>query len=189
MARSVAPGIETKTPQVTIVGVVLAGAVVLGTSSISLIEAYRSNFTGPGRHFDEQEARLIGQNLHTVIPEDKLVAIEWAGIVPYYSKHAFLDTFGLTDREFVKSDMTRTKWGVLVPAIAIARRRPDAIIFCARLFPSEMHARLAVKPGGPCHYGRYMKMVEPAYPYRFAFPEVLPGKFWPVLLRVERERK
>jgi hypothetical protein len=175
-----------KSPGLSMAGLLVAGVVVLGSSAVALAQAWSAGFDGPGRHFEEHEAKLIGENLHTVIPEDKLVAIEWAGIVPYYSKHAFLDTFGLTDREYVQSDLERTKWGVWVTPMEIAKRRPDAIIFNARVFPSEMHARLSVKRGGPCHYGRYMGMTEPDFPYEFAFPEIAPGKFWPVLLRVER---
>ncbi len=186
-----APGAEpiarVAWPTSRVLATCLVGLLALAGSTPALIEGFETGFDGPGKHFDELEGKLIGENLHTVIPEEKLVAIEWAGIVPYYAKHNFLDTFGLTDRAFVQDEsLARTKWGVWVKPIDIARRRPDAIIFCVRVFPTKLHAQQAVKPGGPCHYGRYMGMVEPDYPYRFEFPELAPGKFWPVLMKVER---
>jgi hypothetical protein len=164
-------------------GVVALLRVAFSLNASALIQA-RDLKGVSGPHFDPHAAKLIGERLADVIPEDKLVAIEWAGIVPYYTDHEVLDTFGLTDRLIVETEhLQRTMWGVILNPDYLARRKPDAILFCARVFDSEFEARKAVRPGGDCHYGYYMRMINDRHKYALRVVELEPGVFFPLLLR------
>lgn len=145
-----------------------------------------------GRHFDEltgehfrpEVARVLGLALDKQLPQDLTVAIEWGGILPYYTHHNVLDTFGITDFEIAHHEkLSRTIWGRRLGPDYLARRAPDVIIPCAAAYPTAEKARASVAPGGKSRYGYYMNMVGPKYGYQVKILKVNKFTYCPLLVR------
>ena len=136
------------------------------------------------KHFAAHEAKRIGEALTERFPGDLLIAIEWGGILPYYTKHRVLDLYGLTDRAIVATDHPKTVWGTRVPPQYIASRRPDVVAPCARIWPTREEAIASVRPGGPCHYSFYPQMTQLGYEYKMV--PLGPDAWWPALVRRDR---
>lgn len=137
-------------------------------------------------HFSAHEAKRIGEALNERFPGDLLIAIEWGGILPYYTRHRVLDTYGLTDRAIVATDHPKTVWGTRVPPEYIASRRPDIVVPCARLFSNREEALRSLRPGGPCHYSFYPRMANERLGYEYKAIQFGPDEWWPALVRRDR---
>jgi arabinofuranosyltransferase len=137
-----------------------------------------------GDHFNAHEARLIGEKLDEVLPEEMLIAIEWGGIIPFYTRHKVLDTFGLTDKDITSKPFKRAIWGRLIDPQYIRSREADVVVPCARLFRSRWEALDAVRsPNGSCHYKYYPSMDSERLGYLLLPLKVAEDAWWPVLVR------
>ena len=135
--------------------------------------------------FQPEDARRIGRHLDRAYPADKLIAIEWAGILPFYCRQPVLDTFGITDRPFAEGPYRATSHGRWIGVQDLAAREPDLVVPACVVYPSADAARAAVAPGGPSHYRPtlYPKLLE--HGYRVEVMEVAPGAFWAAYVRHE----
>jgi arabinofuranosyltransferase len=137
-----------------------------------------------GEHFRPEVARVIGLALDKQLPQDLTVAIEWGGILPYYTHHNVLDTFGITDFEIAHHEkLSRTIWGRRLGPGYLAKRAPDVIIPCAAAYPTAEKARASVQLGGKSRYGYYMKMEGPKYGYQLRILKVNQFTYCPLLVR------
>lgn len=137
-----------------------------------------------GDHFNAHEARRIGETLDRILPEDMLIGIEWGGIIPFYTRHEVLDTFGLTDRKITSLPFERRIWGRMINPAYIRSRGVDLLVPCARLFPTKQEAMAAVwHPKGICHYRYYPGMNSESGGYTLIAIEVGENAWWPALLR------
>jgi hypothetical protein len=137
-----------------------------------------------GNHFRPPAARALGLALDRMLPEEMTVAIEWGGILPYYTHHDVLDTFGINDREIAQhEDLPRTKWGRFLGPYYLAGRAPDVIVPCAVAFNSKEEAIAAVQPGGESRYGYYMTMDGPEHGYSLKILRANNFAFYPLLVK------
>ncbi len=137
-----------------------------------------------GKHFDPHDARRIGEFLDANLPPDKLVAVEWGGILPFYTHHRVLDTWSLTDREAVqRPDLIKQVWGTRMNAAYLAQRKPDLIAGNARLLPTQEAAHKSYQPGGPNRYSYYPTMANPKHGYRWQIFKLADDAWWPALVR------
>lgn len=137
-----------------------------------------------GDHFNAHEARLIGEALDRLLPEDMLIAIEWGGIIPFYTRHQVLDTFGLTDLDITSTEFKRKIWGRMVPPWYIKWRNADLVVPCVRTFPTQKEALAAVRrSNGICHYRYYPGMDSVDGGYVLMPIQVGPNAWWPALIR------
>jgi len=164
-----------------------AGAVLLlSLLAVNAAPLYRgrefSELTG--EHFRPEAARAIGRALDRMLPDDMLVAIEWGGILPYYTHHDVLDTFGITNLEIAQhASLPRTIWGRRLGPKYLSRLAPDVIVPCAAVFPTEAQAYASVQPGGKSRYGYYMDMDTPELGYTLKVLQLNDFAYWPVLVR------
>ncbi len=136
-----------------------------------------------GPHFDQHTARRIGRYLEENLPADQVIAIEWGGIVPYYTHHRTLDTYGLTDRAIVLADFPKTVWGRRIKPNYLAQRSPDLIVPNAHVLATEEAAYRSVRPGGPNHYSYYGSMAGTELPYAWKVFRLAEDAWWPGLVR------
>ena len=136
-----------------------------------------------GGHFRPHDARRIGEYLDANFPADKLIAIEFGGILPFYTHHPVLDTWGLTDRDVVRRDFPRQVWGTRMNATYLSARKPDLVAGNARLLPTERAAHRSYQPGGPNRYSYYPSMAGPKQPYRWQVFKLAEDAWWPALVR------
>jgi len=136
------------------------------------------------RQFDTHDARMIGEALDRILPEGTLIAIEWGGIIPFYTHREVLDTFGLTDREIASGSFERTIWGRAVYPEYIKSRGADLVAPCARVFPTPQEAQAAFRlPNGACHYRYYPGMDSEDMGYELVPIQVGENAWWPALVR------
>jgi len=166
-------------------GAFATGLLIATLTGAGLLTVYEHRQFGEltARHFQLRDAARIGTFLDTELPPDALVSIEWGGIIPFHARQRFLETFGLADREIVEDDdTTPTIWGRRLSPEYLARRHPDVVVTCAKLFPSERAALRATEPGGPADYGYYMELVRQNLGYRVKVFQVGEKAFWPGLV-------
>jgi arabinofuranosyltransferase len=164
-----------------------AGAVLLlALLAVNLMPLVRGRALDEltGDHFQPQTARLIGRALDRMLPPEMLVAIEWGGILPYYTHHNVLDTFGITDLEIaMHPTLPHTLWGRRLGEAYLSQRAPDVIVICCAIFPTEIEAWEAVRPGGKSRYGYYMNMNNERFGYTLKVVQLSKGIYWPTLVR------
>ncbi len=166
--------------------VALAGtSLLLVVLAVNLTPLYRGlDFDElEGRHFLTSDARRIGEALDRIMPGDKTLAIEWAGIIPYYTRHAVIDTYGINDLEITSQPFPTTIWGRRIELPYLAGREPDLVVPCARLFETEEAARRGTKRRGPCRYSHYMSLNDEQLGYRLEILKIGDGAYWPALVR------
>ncbi len=135
------------------------------------------------KFFQPEDARTIGEFLDRARPADDVIAIEWAGILPFHCRQTVLDTFGITDRAFAESDRRADAHGRWITVEDLVARAPDLVVPACAVYPSAEAARAAVAPGGASHYraALYPKVLE--HGYRVEVFEVAPGAFWAAYVR------
>jgi hypothetical protein len=156
-------------------------AILFGCNELLLLKAMPLQFSP--EPFHPHDARLIGLHLQRTLPKDKLVAIEWGGILPFHTHHQVLDTFGITDARITKTKLRKTVWGRSITAAYLASRRPDLIVPCARIFPSEAAALRSVRPNEACAYSYFMSLNSRELGYEVAIQEIGRDAYWPSLVR------
>jgi len=143
-----------------------------------------------GSFFRAEDAAKIGRYLDKALDCDHVVAMEWAGIVPYFmhTQQRVLDSAGLTDRDVTLHDFPRYPMGTLASAEYISGRGPELIALCARVFPSFEAAvsganlRIQALPAGTLVHEYYHKLISPKSAYRLGVMTLGEGEFWPVLV-------
>jgi hypothetical protein len=159
---------------------VVAFLAVLGTSVFR-----HPGFEGAvGDEYRPADARAIGRQLAADLPRDKTVALDWGGVLPYFAPHDCLELYGLTDHELARADVKRTRWGVRPLPDDVARRRPDVILPCLRLYPTARAAADDVHRVGKLRGRRYCSPTEMSpHGYRLRIVRHGPEAFWPLLTR------
>ena len=136
--------------------------------------------------FYPHEAKRIGEHLDAAVPAGALVAIEWGGIIPYYARQPMLDTFGITDREITeRKDFRASPYGRFITIEYLASRRPDLVVPCARIFPTEDAARAAIAPDGYARYRFYPELIEKDLGYRLRIMRIAADAYWPAIVRID----
>ncbi|MFT7464120.1 MAG: hypothetical protein ACI9EF_002469 [Pseudohongiellaceae bacterium] len=164
----------------------LAASLIVVLVAINAIPLYegREFKELKGDHFRPQAARSLGLALDRVLPKDMTLAIEWGGILPYYTHHDVLDTFGITDLKIARHEgLPRTIWGRRIGPHYLARRGPDVIVPCAAAFPSKAEAIASVQPGGESRYSYYMSMDGHEHGYALKVLKVNDFTFFPLLVK------
>lgn len=138
-----------------------------------------------GKHYHPHDARRIGLYLDQHLAGDMLIAMEWGGIIPYYTHHRTLDTYGLTDRDIVsRQNFPATIWGRRIPPGYLKARGVDLVAPCAHLMPTERAARESIRPDGPNHYSYYPTLNNnPKLGYQWTMIQIDEGAWWPALVR------
>jgi hypothetical protein len=160
-------------------------AILLGSAALTLYEDVRAGLLPDQQFFDHQEARVIGEALDDLLPEGSLIALEWGGIIPFYTRHEVLDTYGITDREISGGDFPSTIWGRQVSPEYVASRGPDLVAPCARIFPTERAALRSTRGKGPCNYRYYMQMNNPSMGYVLKILCLGEGQYWPAIVKAD----
>ncbi len=154
-----------------------------------LVGASSFNRQMRGGFFRPLHARTIGLYLDKALPSDYVVAIEWAGIMPYYMHQRVLDTAGLTDRDIVLQDFPSFPMGRASTPEYIAGRKPHLIVTCAQIFDSLAEAvagttrRFSFLPEGNFVHDYYATLSSPGSPYSARIMKISDQAYWPVLVR------
>ena len=79
----------------------------------------------------ESEAK----DLDTRLAPGSLVALEWAGIMPFYMRQEVLDIFGLSDKTITSSDrFPGSPMGRGITPEFLVSRNPDIVIYSGRIY-------------------------------------------------------
>ena len=143
-----------------------------------------------GPYWHPEEARQIAQAISPRLPEDSLVAVEWAGIMPFYLRQPVLDIFGLSDREITSGQFPGTMMGRGITPEYLAGRHPDLVVYSARVSPSAAEAALvgpAVRGEGLWITRFYDSLLRPEHGYTRCVVRLAEGRYWPVLARRDLE--
>ncbi len=159
--------------------------ILMGSSALPFYEDIQTARKPDQQFFDPHQAREIGEALDDIVPQGLLIAIEWGGIIPFYTHRNVLDTFGITDVEISHSDIHRTIWGRWVDHKYIASRNPDLVVFCARVFESSSAALRSTRGKGHCNYKDFLQLNNPKLGYKLRIFELSPGRFWPALVKMD----
>ncbi|MBJ75827.1 MAG: hypothetical protein CMJ98_02295 [Planctomycetes bacterium] len=160
-------------------------AILLGSAALTLYEDVRAGILPDKQFFDHHEAKVIGEALNDLLPEGSVIALEWGGIIPYYTRHEVLDTFGITDREISGGDFPSSIWGRQVSPEYVASRGPDLVAPCARIFPTEKAALRSTRGKAPCNYRYYMRMNNPSMGYVLKILRLGEGQYWPAIVKAD----
>ena len=167
---------------------------------INLIPLYKARDFGvfSAKWFYPLEGEVIGKHLDRTVPHDWLVAIEWAGIIPYFTHQPVLDTLGLNDRDVLTNSNIILKQGHRTPLAYLDQREPQIVVPCVRTFNTAtealnstriLHDSAGKKVKGVCRYWNYTNLVSEKYDYSVCVIEVSKNSYWPALIRhgVSRE--
>lgn len=99
---------------------------------------------GPDAWFIETHAKDIGEALNEKLPAEALVALEWAGIIPFYMQQPMLDIFGLSDREIIQGPFVGSAMGRGITAEYLAGRNPAVVLFCGRHYATREQAEIGI---------------------------------------------
>jgi len=160
-------------------------AVLLGSTALTFYEDVQDARKPDQFFFDPHEAQIIGEALDELLPEGSLVALEWGGIIPYYTHHEVLDTYGITDTEISRGDFPSSIWGRQVSPEYVASRGPDLVAPCARVFETEKAALRSTRGKAPCNYRYYMEMNRPSMGYVLKILRLGEKKYWPALVKAD----
>ena len=136
-------------------------------------------------YWSATDARKIGMYLSETLPADSLVAVEWAGIIPFYMRQPVLDIFGLSDREITSGDFPGSRMGKGITAEFLVSRDPGIVIFCARVFDTLVEAQVGTRcrPQQTWVYRFYTSLTEPRYGYELCIMKMGDEGYWPCLIR------
>ena len=138
------------------------------------------------------EGKTIGKYIDKNIPQDWLIAIEWAGILPYYTHQPILDTLGLNDRDVLAKSKSFLSVGRRASLDYIKNRNSNLVVPCLRTFPSIKKALESTKITyefngkkirGSCRYWKYLDLAIKPYNYNICILEVEKDKYWPAVIK------
>jgi hypothetical protein len=165
-----------------------SGLLVAAVLLLGLLPLAASTFVRrppPGPYWDAAEARWIARRLDGLLPADALVAVEWAGIIPFHLRQPVLDIFGLSDKEITSADFAASRMGRGIPPEFLAGRRPEVVIFTARTYRSGGEAAAIgpdVRGEGLWITDFYRRLLRPEHGYAACVVDLGSRRFWPVLV-------
>ena len=142
-----------------------------------------------GKSFNPQQARIIGEHLSQTLPPTYVVAIEWAGIIPFYLRQPVLDIFGLNDFDITTKDFPGGRMGRGISPDYLVSRDPEVVVLSARTFDSfekaAEGAHFKVKFARKGSHGRkfYSALTNQEYGYKICIMKIDEDTFWPLLIR------
>ena len=136
-------------------------------------------------YWNALEARRIGEHLDRALPPDALIAIEWAGIIPYYVRQPVFDIFGLNDADILRQDFPGSRMGRKITPEYLVARDPDVILVVAVLFETAEAARAGIdlRPEGTWIHDFFETLQGPAYGYEVAVTRLADGAYYPFLIQ------
>jgi hypothetical protein len=170
----------------------LAGVAIAALLAWNLVPLVKSPWIDGSRREKHQnaywnavDARSIGHHLDRALPPDALVAVEWAGIIPYYLRQPVFDIFGLNDADIMKQDFRGSRMGRAITAEYLVQRDPKVLIVVARLFETEQAARegIDLRPEGAWIDDFYDELRQPPYGYEVAVSHVGEDAWYPFLVK------
>ena len=157
---------------------------------------YRSNWTNgvyhtkrPAAYWNAAEAREIGRHLDQALPPDALIAVEWAGIIPYYVRQPVFDIFGLNDADIMLQDFPGSRMGRAITPEYLVERNPQVVIVVAVLFdtPEAALAGIDLRPEGAWIETFFSALRSPEFGYEVAVTKVAEGSYYPFLIQADVE--
>jgi hypothetical protein len=173
-----------RTPSATLVAVALAGVLAIGLVPLAASTFVRE--PPEGRYWHPAEAREVARALTRRIPREALVAVEWAGIIPFYLDQPVLDIFGLSDKRITSGEFPGTRMGRGITAEFLTSLGPDLVVFTARPLGSAEEAAATgpeIRGEGLWITGFYASLLEPEHGYEACVVELAEARYWPVLAR------
>jgi len=168
---------------------VLIVSIFAGLSGYRLYSARNFFSLVSGSVFQPQHARDVGKHLDKTLPANYTVAVEWAGIVPYYIRQPTLDILGLTDREITALDFPSSQMGRVITTEYLLKRNPEVIVIATRTFPTHQEAakgilhKMKVIPKGNWMKEFYSNLANPAFGYITCVMETDQKRYFPLLVR------
>jgi len=163
---------------------------VVGLLALDLAPLVASRWIGgeahrPGPYWQAEEAMTIANQLDRTLPEDCLVATEWAGIIPSRMRQPILDIFGLNDSDISsKREFEASKMGRGITPEYLASRAPEIVIVVARIFPSVEEAPQGIDARPPRWVKDfYESLRRPEYGYVPCVMQIGGDGYWPCLIR------
>ncbi len=179
--------------------------------SFSLMNFYRAMFNGykpsrplraqfinqmGGREFNPWDSVLIGEAIDKQMPQDWLVAAEWAGVMPAYFHQRILDIFCLNDADAVKNDFRTSTVGMAMTPEYLKSRDPHVVVVVGALHDTADEARKIAHHrihegetntlGGQWIRGLYGVLENEEYGYKMETMKV-GDRHWAFLLRGDLE--
>ncbi|MEM7204417.1 MAG: hypothetical protein AAF628_29425 [Planctomycetota bacterium] len=149
-----------------------------------------------GGRFRPKEAEVIGKSIDRGFPQDWYLAMEWAGVIPYWCHQETLDIFCLNDSQATKNPFPHSTVGMFMTAEYLKSRSPDLVVIVARLYDTpekatedahdRMHGGSTATEGGRWEHEFYGALDGPEFGYRVVTTKI-GDKYWPYLLREDRE--
>lgn len=132
--------------------------------------------------FIPTHARDIGQALNDKLPPDALVAVEWAGIIPFYLQQPVLDIFGLSDKDIIEGDFPGSAMGKGITPEYLKSRDPAVFLFCGRHYETRERAEIGIecRKGHDHVYNLSTAMTSPEMGYEVCITQL--GEHWYPLL-------
>ena len=160
----------------------LAIAVML---ALNVLTYRRSEFLakpGEGAWFISTHAKDIGEALNEKLPADALVALEWAGIIPFYLQQPVLDIFGLSDRDIIAGNFPGSAMGRGITPEYLQKREPAVVLFCGRHYETREEAEIGIdcRKNHAFLYGLFTKMNSQQFGYEVCITRL--GDAWYPLL-------
>jgi hypothetical protein len=142
-----------------------------------------------GAYWNAGEAKRIGQHLDQALPPDALIAVEWAGIIPYYARQPVVDIFGLNDADIMAQDFPGSRMGRMPTPEYLAARGPDVIVVVAVLFDTLEAARAGIdlRPKDTKIQQLFETLQDPTFGYEVAVTRLADGTYYPFLIRRDVE--
>ena len=124
------------------------GLVIAGMLALNILPYGRSEtLATPGENawFIPTHAKEIGEALNDKLPPDALVAVEWAGIIPFYLQQPVLDIFGLSDKDIIEGDFPGAAMGKGITPEYLKGRDPAVFLFCGRHYETRERAEIGIE--------------------------------------------
>ena len=159
-------------------------AVCMVVNLVPLAVSDAARHPEPGPYWSPVDAQTIGIELDRKLPPDALVAVEWAGIIPYYLRQPVLDIFGLSDLQITSGEFPGSRMGRGVTPEFLVERKPEIVVFSARVYPTAEAASVgtACRPEGTWVRKFYSSLDDPKYGYETCVMPLADG-YWPFLVR------
>ena len=165
---------------------IAAIALVLAVGLVPLAASAYVRKPPEGSYWNPAEARWIATKATEALPADALVAVEWAGIIPYYLDQPVLDIFGLSDKRITSGEFPGTRMGRGITPEFLVSLEPDLVVYTARWLPS-LEAATAIGPEirgeGLWITGFYSSLLEPDHGFVKCVMDLGRSRYWPILVR------
>ncbi len=154
-----------------------------------------------GETFNHDDCEVIGKHIDEHFPKDWFLAMEWAGVIPFWAHQRTFDILGLNDGDATKKEyrdqFPSSQIGLMPTAeFMVEQKNPDLVVVSGKLYDTEeealqwaehrMRGGNEDRRGGRWSNGFYGVLDREPYQYRVV-TTVIGGRYWPFLLRNDRE--